>query len=144
MKRRLFFLVLIAAVLLALLPAAALAAPDQSPQSAPCRCGCYYRIRWGDTLAIIATRHGVSMWALARANGITNLNRIFAGRLLWIPCGWHPEPRPCVHYVRWGDTLGDLAWRYGVSVWAIARANGITNLDLIWPGQRLVIPGCWR
>jgi spore germination protein YaaH len=142
MKHRLMFLALIVMLLLAFLPAVAWAAPNQSPRSSPCGCGYYYRIRWGDTLARIATRHGVSMWAIARANGITNINYIVTGRLLWIPCGWHP--RQCVHYVRWGDTLGDLAWRYGVSVWAIARANGITNVDVIWPGQRLVIPGCWH
>ena len=141
MSRRLFLVALIAAVLLALLPAAVSAAPAPSQQRSYAACSWYYRVRWGDTLAKIARRYGVSMWSIARANGITNLNRIYAGQLLLIPCA--APPRPCVHYVRWGDTLSNISWRYGVSVWAIARANGITNLNLIWRGQRLLIPGCW-
>ena len=141
MKRRLVFVALIAAVLLALLPAMVGAAPERSEQASYAGCSWYYRIRWGDTLAGIARRNGVSAWSIARANGITNIHRIYAGQFLLIPCA--APPRRCVYYVRWGDTLGDIAWRYGVSVWAIVRANGITNINWIWPGQRLVIPGCW-
>jgi LysM repeat protein len=43
-------------------------------------------VRWGDTLNSIAWRTGVSAWAIAQANGIYNLNRIYAGQALWIPC----------------------------------------------------------
>ena len=141
MKRRLVLMALIAAVLLALLPATVAAAPERIEQASYAACSWYYRIRWGDTLADIAWRYGVSMWAIARANGIANLNRIYAGQLLLIPCA--APPRPCVCYVRWGDTLARIAWRYGVSMWSIAGANGITNLNRIYAGQRLVIPGCW-
>ncbi len=43
--------------------------------------------------------------------------------------------------VQSGDTLGAIASRFGVSVTDLARANGITNPNLIYPGQRLTIPG---
>jgi LysM repeat protein len=43
-------------------------------------------VRWGDTLNSISYRTGVSPWAIAQANGIYNLNRIYAGQALWIPC----------------------------------------------------------
>ncbi|MCU0507200.1 MAG: LysM peptidoglycan-binding domain-containing protein [Anaerolineae bacterium] len=46
-----------------------------------------------------------------------------------------------VHVVRSGETLASIARNYGVSASAIARANGISNPDLIRVGQRLVIPG---
>lgn len=38
-----------------------------------------------------------------------------------------------------GDTLGELATQYGVSIEAIQEANGLTG-DLIHAGQRLFIP----
>lgn len=45
-----------------------------------------------------------------------------------------------IHIVRRGDTVGNLAWRYGVSSRAIVQANRLRNPDLIYVGQRLLIP----
>lgn len=45
-----------------------------------------------------------------------------------------------VYVVRRGDTLGKLALRYRTSVRAIANANRIRNINLIYVGQTLVIP----
>ena len=39
--------------------------------------------------------------------------------------------------VRYGDTLGAIAKRYGTTVSAIAQRNGIRNVNLIFPGQKL-------
>ncbi len=44
-----------------------------------------YTVRFGDTLTSIARRFGVSIRAIARANHIININRIFAGQVLVIP-----------------------------------------------------------
>ena len=44
-----------------------------------------YTIRRGDTLGGVARRLGVSVDALARANGIKNPDRIQAGRVLQVP-----------------------------------------------------------
>ena len=44
------------------------------------------------------------------------------------------------YIVQPGDTLSELAQRYGTSVEAIAQANGIANPNLIFAGQRLSIP----
>ena len=43
--------------------------------------------------------------------------------------------------MRPGDTLGEIAWFYGIQVEALARANGILDPDEIAVGERLVIPG---
>lgn len=43
--------------------------------------------------------------------------------------------------VRAGDTLTAIAARFGVAPSVLARANGITNPNLIYVGQRLTIPG---
>ncbi|HRD02216.1 MAG TPA: LysM peptidoglycan-binding domain-containing protein [Candidatus Saccharicenans sp.] len=55
----------------------------------------------------------------------------------WIPpdvvYGWHT--------VKKGETLGLIARRYRTSVDAIVRLNNLKNSRLIYPGQRLRIPG---
>ncbi len=95
-------------------------------------------VQRGETLYSIARRYGVDMWTIARANGITNPNRIYAGQRLVIPTG---QPVSTVHVVQPGETLLRIALRYGVDAWTIARVNGITNLNYIYVGQRLIIPG---
>lgn len=53
----------------------------------------------------------------------------------------YPMPGPAAYYVvRSGDTLFSIAMRYGTSVWAISRANGILNPSVIFRGQVLAIP----
>ena len=51
------------------------------------------------------------------------------------------EQTYATHVVRYGETLGSIAWRYGLPIHAIAQANGIVNVNLIFVGQVLVIPG---
>lgn len=49
-------------------------------------------------------------------------------------------PTPIVHVVQEGDTLGAIAFQYGVSVEAIQAANGIENPQFLRIAQELVIP----
>ncbi|MBN1876673.1 MAG: LysM peptidoglycan-binding domain-containing protein [Anaerolineae bacterium] len=96
----------------------------------------------GETLFAIARRYGVDPWALARANGLVNPNYIFVGQQIVISSGSTSTGTPGgVHIVRYGDTLQSIASTYGVSVWALAQVNGIYNLNYIYAGQRLIIPG---
>ena len=45
------------------------------------------------------------------------------------------------HVVAAGETLGQVARRYGVSIGALAEANNVTNPNTLRPGQELIIPG---
>jgi LysM repeat protein len=45
-----------------------------------------------------------------------------------------------VHIVQRGETLWAIATRYGTTIDAVARANGLSNTRLIYAGQRLIIP----
>lgn len=45
------------------------------------------------------------------------------------------------HVVQAGETLYQIAQRYGVSVQDIAAANNLTNVNVLEVGQTLVIPG---
>ncbi len=51
-----------------------------------------------------------------------------------------PAASSTVHVVLAGENLTVIARRYGVSVQALAAANGITDLNTIYVGERLVIP----
>ena len=48
--------------------------------------------------------------------------------------------RSSVHTVRRGETLASIADRYGTTIRALARANGIGNPDLIVAGAKLSVP----
>jgi LysM repeat protein len=51
-----------------------------------------------------------------------------------------PTPSLLTHRVKRGETLTIIAAKYGVTVTALQRANGIKNPSLIITGQLLVIP----
>ena len=49
-------------------------------------------------------------------------------------------PTPIIHVVQEGDTLGAIAFQYGVSVEAIQSANGIENPQFLRIAQELIVP----
>jgi LysM repeat protein len=106
-----------------------------------------YIVQRGDMLSTIAARFGVSVQALAAVNHITDNRAIFPGDVLLIPVAGvpvPPAPRHAVggrYTVRAGDTMFAIAAAFGVNIYQIAEANGILNLNSIYAGQNLVIPG---
>ncbi len=129
MYKKWFAVVLVIMALVLLVSGvSALAAPSKST---------VHIVQRGDTLASIARHYGVDMWTLARANGISNPNRIYVGQRLLIPTS---QTGGSVHIVQPGETLYSIARRYNKNIWDIARANGIINLNHIYVGQRLIIP----
>jgi len=103
-----------------------------------------YVVRRGDTLSEIGRRFGVSQHRIAAHNGLRSRNRIYPGQRLRIPGSSvvlaSVEPS-VTHVVRRGDTLWEIARRYGVSQWQIASYNDLDSRHRILPGQRLHIPG---
>ena len=131
-------LIVVLTSLLLVTPLAALAAPtDGAPAAASCT---YYTVRAGDTLTKIAARYHTDVWTIARANGITNLNRIHIGQVLCIPAASTPPACPISYVVQRGDTLTKIASRFRVSVLALRSANQIDDINRIYVGQRLRIP----
>ena len=51
-----------------------------------------------------------------------------------------PTRTSTTHTVQAGDTLAKIAAQYGTSVDAIVEANNIEDRNLIWVGQKLIIP----
>ena len=75
-------------------------APVPPPPPPKPTCGTYYTVQWGDTLSSIAARYGTTVQAIMYANNITNPNFIYAGMILYIPCGAKP-PAPPPSYPQW-------------------------------------------
>jgi LysM repeat protein len=102
----------------------------------------FHIVQWGENLTGIARQYGTTIQAIVQANHLVNANRIYAGQRLVIPGAWTPPPASSGTYVvQRGDTLAAIAYRHGVSVTDLVRANGIVNPNRIYPGQRLLIPG---
>lgn len=103
-----------------------------------------YTVQRGDTLSRIARDQGVKLSDLVAANDIPNPDLIYSGQVLVIPGETAPaksEAKEVVHVVRKGETLARIAATYKVSAASIAKANDITNVNLIRSGQKLLIPG---
>jgi len=101
-------------------------------------------VQRGENLFRIALHYGVTVDALAAANGIANTSRIYAGQRLVIPTGSTTSPplsSAGVHVVQRGENLFRIALRYGTTAQALAAANGIVSVNHVYVGQRLVIPG---
>mgnify|MGYP002015172478 CR=1 FL=1 len=102
-----------------------------------------YRVRYGETLSDIAEGLGTSIASLQRANNIPNANRIYPGQLLLVegsPTGAFTSARPDRYRVKWGDTLEEIAGRFGISMRQLQQANQINNPHRIFLGQVLLIP----
>ena len=115
--------------------------PPTQPPAPPSAQGVEHVVAWGETISLIASRYGVTAEDIAAANNLTNPNLIRAGDVLIIPGVAAPSPQPGVHIVRRGETLRSIASMYGITVDALALANGIANPNYIWVGQSLTIPG---
>ncbi|RDG21399.1 endolysin [Limosilactobacillus fermentum] len=102
--------------------------------------GSTYTVRAGDTLSSIASRYGTTTSALARANGISNVNLIYVGQTLKVS-GVTTTTTIGSYTVRYGDTLSGIASRYGTSTSTLASINGISNPNRIYPGQVLKLSG---
>lgn len=117
--------------------------------------GVYHIVLPGQSLSQIARIYGTTVQAILWANPqITNPNLIYAGQTIFVPFGYMPPPAPppqplppppqaacrAYHYVTPGQTMLQISRWYGVSPFAIAQANGIFNLNLIYAGTTLCIP----
>lgn len=132
-------------VVIEITPAATSAAPPAVSPPADSGEWVLYTIQWGDTLYSLAARYGTTVEAIMALNpSLTSPDQIQAGMQVKIPKGAGgiaPTAREELEYiVQAGDDLGLIASKFGVTVEDIVRANGLTNPNFIYVGQKLVIP----
>ncbi|HEY0967287.1 MAG TPA: LysM peptidoglycan-binding domain-containing protein [Opitutaceae bacterium] len=121
-----------------------------------------YTVKSGDTLGAIARRNGTTVEALRSANRLSG-DSLRAGQILVLPAGATVpaaatetaaagttpaasaarSANSVTHTVAPGETLSEIARRYGVRYAEIATANNITDPTRVRAGQELVIPG-WQ
>lgn len=121
----------------------------------------FHIVSSGENLTVIAKRHGSTVEAIAKMNGISEKAPIFPGQKLRVPRtsatkqstsatkgasdpkapAAPPKKKEAIAYqVKSGDSLSSIAARHNISVAAILRANRIDPKKPLRIGQRLAIP----
>jgi membrane-bound lytic murein transglycosylase D len=107
-----------------------------------------HKVRYGETLSSIALRYGVSVNSIRQANNMSG-SRIYSGQTLVIRDATSPIQagggrgvaqnggEATSYRVKRGDTLSEIALRYGISVSNIRKWNGIGRRGDIYAGQSL-------
>ena len=114
-----------------------------------------HKVGSGDTVWDLARKYNTTVASIIKTNGLNSSATIRAGQTLTVPgaSGATQASAPkssgkttstsasAAYKVVSGDTVWDLARRYGTSVSAIIKANGLNSNATIRVGQSLTIPG---
>jgi LysM repeat protein len=122
-----------------------------------------YTIKRGDTISGIAARYGLTTASLLTLNKLKTTSIIYPGQVIRLsgssisitpvssvdpidPPSTPPvsTPAPVIdnrYTIKSGDTITSIASRFGVTVDAILKKNGLTRTSIIYAGRTLVIPG---
>lgn len=114
---------------------AKLRSKSQNRQVASIKGGRVHRVRPGQHLTSIARRYGVSVSYLKRINQLRG-DRIYPNQKLVVSAPQVGKAR--YHVVRRGQTLSEIASRYGRSVRGLQRINGLRSAT-IYVGQKLKV-----
>ncbi|WP_461163281.1 lytic transglycosylase [Arthrobacter sp. R4-81] len=131
---------------------------DATPAPAPSNGGSVYTVKPGDTLGAIAARHGVKLSDVLSWNGLNMSSIIYPGQKIKIggaapaPSPSSPAPAgspvatpapssPGSYTVKSGDTLSAIAAKHNVKLSGLLTANKLTMTSVIYPGNKLAIPG---
>ncbi|GAA1949049.1 hypothetical protein GCM10009776_08880 [Microbacterium deminutum] len=110
-----------------------------------------YIVKRGDTINAIATRFGLRTVDVLALNGLSWKSVIYPGQVLRLtgsaaaaqtaPVAAAPRAASGTYTIKAGDTISSIAQRHGLSVRSVLAANRLGWSSVIYPGQKLVIPG---
>jgi len=122
-----------------------------------------YTIKRGDTISGIAQRFGLTTQGLLTLNKLSRTSIIYPGQVIALsgssiaitpvsnvekndPPSPPPTnaPAPIInnsYTIKTGDTVTSIAARFGVSIDAVLKANGLSRSSIIYAGRSLKIPG---
>jgi LysM repeat protein len=105
-------------------------------------------VKPGETLSEIAERYGVSVQRLMQLNGLKDAKDLWAGSRIQVPGAGSASPGRTGgsggagnYTVKPGETLSEIAERYGVSVQRLMQLNGLKDAKDLWAGSRIQVPG---
>lgn len=117
-------------------------------------------VKVGDTVKVKfnvdawATGEAIPQWVKGnsyKVQEVTGSRVLLEGILSWISKGdiellpdavTVPDKQPeSTHVVQYGETLSSIAYQYGTDYQTLAALNGLTNPNLIYPGQVLKVNG---
>ncbi len=151
-------------------PSAPAPAPAAPAPAAPANAGGSYTVKAGDTLSGIAARHNVSLSDVFSWNGLNMRSIIYPGQKVKVGAGEAASPAPAApapaapaapalalqpasapaapapapagaYTIKAGDTLSAIASRHGVKLSDLLAANQLSMTAVIYPGNKLAIPG---
>lgn len=113
-----------------------------------------HEIRRGETVSSIASKYGVSQYAILEANNLSRRSKIYAGKSLIVPVPLDgatvsSESRPKTRYatgentyvVQKGDNLWEISRSFSTTPEKLRRLNYLGNSSRIYVGQVLKLPG---
>jgi LysM repeat protein len=98
-------------------------------------------VKRGETLSEIADRYGTTVNRLMEMNGLRNANDLWAGSRIKVPGNVYSGGGSGNYTVKAGETLSEIADRYGTSVNRLVQLNGLRDANDLWAGSRIQVPG---
>lgn len=95
-----------------------------------------YEVQEGDLVSFIASDFGVSVNSILWANNIKNADSIKPGTVLKIP-----PVTGVIHIAKKGETVDQIAKRYGVDAEKIIAYNHIPKDGTMSSGEEVIVPG---
>lgn len=95
-----------------------------------------YTVKSGDTLSNIAERTGQSVSDLAQKNGISDINHLSVGQVIETD----DTSESGTYTVKSGDTLSDIAEKYGTTVDRLMQLNHLSS-DFLVVGEQIATVG---
>ena len=104
-------------------------------------------VKPGETLSEIAERYGTSVERLMQLNNLRSPQDLWAGSRIQVPGAGGSTARggggsgSGNYTVKNGETLSEIAERYGTSVDRLMQLNGLRSPQDLWAGSRIQVPG---
>ncbi|MEY3544094.1 MAG: hypothetical protein RLZZ247_251 [Cyanobacteriota bacterium] len=110
-----------------------------------------YTVKPGETLSEIAERYGTSVQRLMQLNGLRSPQDLWAGSRIQVPGAAPARPSGggsgtrtttvnANYTVKPGETLSEIAERYGTSVQRLMELNNLRGPQDLWAGSRIQVP----
>lgn len=100
-----------------------------------------YVVQPDDSLFNLSLRYGTTMATIGQRNRIVNPALLYAGMPLALQEGPDTLKTGWLYTVQPEDNLYRVAARFNISIFKLGKANQLTSISPLFPGQRLAIPG---